>query len=188
MGTSVKTVMTRDVICGSRESNTDSLGQFDTEIGPLGSVSEKQERKTGPVGCFPLLLFFARAILPSYKLYVCVGIFEHLVFHQVSLFLSLKHTRSGREGRHRDDVAGCKRAELVGWDERLIQMAGRGLLLPLRCILTRLCCCAGSPSILHFFSRWRCCDFNIFLMYLVVMDLSSLSLSLDRGGKLLVAC
>ncbi|XP_064940499.1 tobamovirus multiplication protein 1-like isoform X1 [Musa acuminata AAA Group] len=71
MGTSVKTLMTRDVIRGSRESNTDSSGQFDREIGPLGSVSERQERKTGPVGCFPLLLFFARAIFPSYKL-VCV--------------------------------------------------------------------------------------------------------------------
>ncbi|RWW01122.1 hypothetical protein GW17_00035858, partial [Ensete ventricosum] len=77
-------------------------------------------------------------------LYVCVGIFVHLVFHQVSLFLSRPNTHK----------IGQRPAASVQnwWDEikRLIQMAGRGLLLPLRCILTRLCCCAGSPSILHF--------------------------------------
>ncbi|URE40305.1 Tobamovirus multiplication protein [Musa troglodytarum] len=39
--------MTRDVIRGSRESNTDSLGKG-REIGPLGSVGERQERKRGP--------------------------------------------------------------------------------------------------------------------------------------------
>ncbi|CAL9130216.1 unnamed protein product [Musa textilis] len=89
--------MTRDVIRGSRESNTDSLGKG-REIGPLGSVGERQERKRGPVGCFPVL-FVARAIFPSYKLYVCAGIFEHLVFHQVSLFLSLDTHKIGqREG------------------------------------------------------------------------------------------